>query len=96
MQPKTPLRRFFWIGEPIPYLPGQTVAAALNEAGIFEFGQSQTGMRAAVFCGIGQCQNCMVQLENGAETESCLLLCSDGLRVQKRGFDTSRLEQEHV
>ena len=96
MQPKASLSHFFWMGKPIPYSPGQTVAAALNEARIFDFGQSQTGMRASVFCGIGQCQNCLVQLENGKETEACLLQCSDGLRVQQRGFHASWLEREHV
>lgn len=71
---------FLWQGAPIPFRPGESVASALGRAGIIEFGTGQTGQRRAVFCGIGQCQSCLVQLD-GRLTEACLLPCRAGLRV---------------
>lgn len=72
---------FFWDDALIHYEKGQTVAMALSEAGITNFGKTRTGVTASVFCGIGQCQNCLVKIGDGALTEACLLLCSDDLRV---------------
>ena len=72
---------FFWGNTPIPFDKGQTVALALSNAGITDYGKTPTGVTASVFCGIGQCQNCLVKSGGGALTEACLLLCSEDLRV---------------
>jgi len=72
---------FFWDGTPIPFDTDQTVAMALSNAGISMFGYTPTGVTASVFCGIGQCQNCLVKIGDTSLTEACLLLCYDGLRV---------------
>ena len=72
---------FFWGDIPIPFDRGQTVAVALSKAGISNYGKTSTGVTASVFCGIGQCQNCLVKIRDGALTEACLLLCYDDMRV---------------
>ena len=67
-------------GRPVPFRHGESVASALISAGIHDLGAGHTGLRRAVFCGIGQCQGCLVRHE-GRWVEACLLTCLDGLEV---------------
>lgn len=67
-----------WCGQPVPFRPGETVASALTRAGIAAFGIAPTGQARAVFCGIGQCQGCLIRAD-GRLTEACLLPARDGL-----------------
>lgn len=69
-----------WGARPIPFLPGESVASALTRAGIRQFSAGPAGIDRAVFCGIGQCQNCLVLIE-GRSAEACLTPCRDGLLV---------------
>ncbi len=69
-----------WQGRPIPFRAGETVASALLRAGVAQFGPAPTGQARAVFCGIGQCQGCLVQA-GGRLAEACLTPCRDGLEV---------------
>lgn len=68
-------------GRPVPFRPGESVASALIGFGIRDLGGGHTGLRRAVFCGIGQCQGCLV-LYAGRWVESCLLPCADGLVIE--------------
>ncbi len=79
----------YWNGKPIPFQKGETVSAALNKAGIGFLGVAPSGQSRALFCGIGQCQGCLVSL-NGRLVESCLQPALDGMRLEgaSRG-DTS-------
>lgn len=69
------VQTILWNGTPIAFLPGDTIASALSRAGITEFGLRQTALPAAIFCGIGQCQNCLVSIEGIGVAEACLTLC---------------------
>lgn len=68
----------FWNGRPVPFKAGESLASALTRAGITDLGHAATGQTRAVFCGIGQCQGCMVRI-GGRLAEACLLRCEDGL-----------------
>lgn len=72
---------FLWRDARIAFRPGETIASALARAGLRDLGGSATGGRHAVFCGIGQCQNCLVLID-GRAAESCLTPCATGLVVQ--------------
>lgn len=69
-----------WNGRPISYRTGDTVSAALLRAGIRDLGPGRPERRHALFCGIGQCQGCLVRID-GRLTEACLLPCRPGLAV---------------
>ncbi|MDP1667791.1 2Fe-2S iron-sulfur cluster-binding protein [Phaeovulum sp.] len=76
--------QIFWNGTALPYRPGETVATALTRAGVLRFGVAPGRQARGIFCGIGQCQGCLVQV--GARlTEACLLPCRDGLMVSDAG-----------
>ena len=66
---------FYWNGEPVPFRPGETIAAALLGAGIVHLG------RGRIFCGIGACQGCLVAMTGAAAVEACLTPASEGLRL---------------
>jgi predicted molibdopterin-dependent oxidoreductase YjgC len=70
----------YWRDRILAFTPGESVAHALTRAGIAAFGPGPVGVPRAVFCGIGQCQMCLVQID-GRTVEACLTLCRDGLRV---------------
>jgi len=63
---------FDWKGAAVPFRAGETVASALMRSGVRDFGP---------FCGIGQCQGCLVRVD-GRVTEACLALCRAGALVQ--------------
>ena len=71
-----------WHGTPISFRPGEMVATALMRSGIATFGTAPTGQARAVFCGIGQCQGCLIRAD-GTLTEACLFPCRDGLSVSQ-------------
>ena len=71
-----------WNGKRIGFVPGDTIAIALSRAGISFFGTRPAAQPAAVFCGIGQCQNCLVTLPAKGVVEACLVPCQDGLDVR--------------
>lgn len=70
----------YWHGTAIPFRPGETVAVALHRAGIGSFGHGPGGQSRGIFCGIGQCQGCLVRLGDRL-TEACLLPCRPGLEL---------------
>jgi aerobic-type carbon monoxide dehydrogenase small subunit (CoxS/CutS family) len=73
---------FFWRRDPVPFEPGETIAAALRRAGILDLGPSGTAVHNRVFCGIGTCQSCIVAIEGGTPVEACLTLAEDGMRIE--------------
>lgn len=77
-----------WGGRALPFWPGESVASALNRAGIVSIGEGATGLNRAVFCGIGQCQNCLVKID-GQLREACLTLCRPGMVVQPESDEAS-------
>lgn len=75
---------FRWQGKPIRFREGESVASALDRAGVRTFGTTGTGQERAIFCGIGQCQGCLVRHE-GRLTEACLLQARDGMQIGETG-----------
>lgn len=74
-----------WNGHPLHFVKGQTVAQALMKAGIVSYGTPSSGQAFSVFCGIGQCQSCLVEVEGEAPREACLLPCFEGLILRAIG-----------
>ncbi|MBW6507865.1 MAG: (2Fe-2S)-binding protein [Rhodobacteraceae bacterium] len=75
---------FTWNGAAVPFRPGETVASALTRAGVLRFGTAPLGQARALFCGIGQCQNCLVH-DGTRLTEACLLPCREGMTLTEAG-----------
>jgi len=81
-EPRVDSPCIFWGEREIPYQDGDTAALALARAGVHDLGTGPSGLRHGLFCGIGQCQGCLVLDAVLGVTEACLLPCRPGLRLQ--------------
>lgn len=71
----------YWQGEPVPFTQGETIAATLARNGsLAQVATGGSGWR--VFCGIGQCQQCVVLIDGECSAEACLTLARDGMRIE--------------
>lgn len=85
------MSHFFWNGWPVPFTPNDTVASALFHQGVLRFSESESPVNNGIFCGIGQCQACLVQTLSGERVEACLTPCVENARF----FSASPSEQAH-
>ncbi len=74
---------FYWMGRSIPYREGESIASALEAAGVMSYGLMPT-CEARFFCGIGACQGCLVRVE-GRVVEACLAPAAERLQVEPAG-----------
>lgn len=72
---------FDWMGRNIPFRAGESVAAALDAAGIRTFGPDALGQETRYFCGIGACQCCVVRVD-GIVREACITPARAGMCVE--------------
>jgi predicted molibdopterin-dependent oxidoreductase YjgC len=72
---------FYWCSEPVPFRAGETIAAALQRAGLSDLGSAVGGLHGRYFCGIGTCQACLVSIAGASAVEACLTLAQGGLHL---------------
>ncbi|MBT3204978.1 MAG: (2Fe-2S)-binding protein [Gammaproteobacteria bacterium] len=73
---------FYWKDTPLSFIEGESIAIALTRSGIIDFGVAQNGQIKSIFCGIGQCQNCIVLVKGRGISEACLTLCQQDMHAQ--------------
>lgn len=64
--------------------PGQSVAAALIEAGIREYRETKSGQWRGVFCGMGVCQECLVEIDGRPNQRACMAKVAPGIAVRRQ------------
>lgn len=67
-------------GRPLDAEPGLSVAAALLRAGMRTLRQSPGGMPRGVFCMMGVCQECLVEID-GVRRQACLTEVEPDMRI---------------
>ncbi|MNL40904.1 Hydrogen cyanide synthase subunit HcnA [compost metagenome] len=72
---------FDWRGRPIAFRTGESLAAALDAAGIISFGNGPLGEETRYFCGIGACQSCQLRVD-GIVREACITPARPGMTVE--------------
>jgi predicted molibdopterin-dependent oxidoreductase YjgC len=72
---------FDWRGRSIPFRTGESLAAALEAAGILTFGPDALGQETRYFCGIGACQCCLLRVD-GVVREACITPAKAGMKVE--------------
>jgi predicted molibdopterin-dependent oxidoreductase YjgC len=61
---------------------GQTVGAALVDAGIRSWRTTRThGRPRGLFCGIGVCYDCLITVDGLANQRACLVRAADGMQL---------------
>ena len=65
-------------GAPFRFETGETIAMALSRHA------AERGLATPpLFCGIGQCQACLVHVTGRGPVEACLAPCEDGLEIRR-------------
>ncbi|HSU70636.1 MAG TPA: (2Fe-2S)-binding protein [Micrococcaceae bacterium] len=73
-------------GSPIPARPGQTVGAALTDAGIRSWRSTRVaGKPRGLFCGIGVCFDCLLTVNGVPNQRACLVPAQDGMCLESGG-----------
>lgn len=72
---------FDWMGRRISFRVGESIAAALDAAGIRTFGPDTLGQETRYFCGIGACQCCLVRVD-GIVREACITPAKAGMQAE--------------
>ena len=88
---------FYWKGEELTGVMGETIASALFANGIRTFGYHvKDGAPLGIFCANGQCSQCTV-LANGLPVKACMELIQPGMQVEPvRGNPPLPKEAEQV
>jgi predicted molibdopterin-dependent oxidoreductase YjgC len=70
---------FSFDGAPMTAEPGQTVGAALLAAGVRSWRRTRSGGRPrGLFCGIGACFDCLVDVNGDRAVRACLVQVRNG------------------
>jgi predicted molibdopterin-dependent oxidoreductase YjgC len=86
---------FEFAGETITANAGDTVAAALLAAGHLDFRRAgEDGTRRGPYCMIGNCFECLVEIDGLGSRQACRERVRDGLRVDRHPGKV-RVEGDH-
>ncbi len=79
---RTPVT-FSFDGRTLTGLAGQPIAAALLDNGISVFRHThKTGQPRSLFCGIGQCNDCVVVVNGKPNVRSCTTPLEEGMVIE--------------
>lgn len=70
--------------ETVNAAPGMSVAAALTAAGQRVFRETDQGAERGIFCGMGVCQDCLVEIDGKPNVRACMTKVRDGMRVARQ------------
>lgn len=66
-------------GRRVPFVPGQSIGAALIAAGIKSWRTTRVGTRPrGLFCGIGVCFDCLITVNDQASLRACMIEARPG------------------
>lgn len=71
-------------GEALQALPGETIAAALARKNIVAIREDAQGDKRGLWCGMGACYECVVQVNGKGSQRSCMTLVQDGMEVKSQ------------
>ncbi|KQX94853.1 FAD-dependent oxidoreductase [Variovorax sp. Root473] len=74
--------RFWYDGQPVDGLEGETVAAALAASHIRQMRHTRDGQRRGLYCGMGACFDCLVTVDGVASQRACLTKVAEGQQIR--------------
>lgn len=77
--------KFFFENEEVWGYEGETIAAALHALGIWEYREGlKTGRPRGLFCAIGHCSSCLMEVDGIPNTRICITPVKEGIQVRKQ------------
>ncbi|MBP2169572.1 glycine/D-amino acid oxidase-like deaminating enzyme/bacterioferritin-associated ferredoxin [Erwinia toletana] len=71
-------------GQPVQALPSETIAAALSRQNIVALRHNEQGEARGLWCGMGACYECVVEVDGKHSQRSCMTLVSEGMQIASR------------
>jgi len=71
-------------GTPIAARAGESVAAALAAHGILSLRTTRDAAERGMFCGMGVCQDCLVEIDGNPEQRACMIKVDRPLQVRRQ------------
>ena len=84
----------YWRDRKVPFRSGESLAYTLLRETTAGCGTSVSGQTYGLFCGIGACQGCLVDVEGRGTVEACLTIPQDGMRVNPANHTTANADDE--
>jgi NADPH-dependent 2,4-dienoyl-CoA reductase/sulfur reductase-like enzyme len=75
---------FTFDGAALTARPGQSLAAALTDAGERVFRHTAKGSPRGIFCGMGVCQDCLVTVDGQPNQRACMTAVRAGAEVRRQ------------
>lgn len=79
-----PTKTFHFEGQEIIAQEGQSLAAALTQAGHRAFRQTAKDAQRGLFCGMGVCQDCLVSIDGTPNQRACMSPVREGMNVSRQ------------
>lgn len=76
---------FEYDGERVSALQGESIAAALAAAGRAIYRETRAGERRGLYCGMGNCFECLVCVDGRHGQRACMTKAADGMQVAAEG-----------
>ena len=78
--------QFEFEGRVLYALPGDSIAAALTSYGIIDLRVTSSGESRGIFCGMGVCHDCLVEIDGNQNQRACMTKVKNGMRIFKQQF----------
>lgn len=75
---------FNFEGKKVPFLPGQSVGAALVSASVPWLRSAEDGSPRGLTCAIGVCWECRCVIDGRPNTRACMTLARSGMAVRRQ------------
>jgi thioredoxin reductase len=77
---------FTFEGKPLEGRYGESLAAALVSAGILGFRETSRGEARGIFCGMGVCQDCLVEVDGRPNRRACMTKLERPVAVRREVY----------
>ena len=76
-------KTFVFDGRAVPFMPGQSIAAALVADGVLSWRTTRRDAKPrGLFCGIGICFDCLVVVDGRPNRRACIVTAEAGMTVR--------------
>ncbi len=77
---------FEFDGQILKAYPGDSVAAALTSYGIMDLRETSSGESRGIFCGMGVCHECLVDIDGEQNKRACMTKLKNGMKINRQKF----------